>query len=185
MTTVVVANNRVVTDSLACIGHTKTNYDAVKAMVVGEYIIAGAGRMTSIYKFFDWFQDKLSHEEALQKYPYLNVIFPADLVEQDFTGVVLLADGGVLIYEGGSAALESTQPVTIGSGGEFALAALYAGAEPEEAVEIAIKMDCFSGGGIVTYEIEEPVVIPQLVKEDLNKLTKKQLIDMLTETDIE
>lgn len=180
MTTVVVSDNRVVTDSLACVGTTKVDYEAVKAMVVGDYIIAGAGRMTSIYKFFDWFQDKLSHEEALIRYPYLNVILPADLVEQDFTGVVLLSDRGVLLYEGGSAALESKQPVTIGSGGDYAMAALYAGATPEEAVEIAIKMDCFSGGDVVTYKIEEPEPTPQLEEAVLSKLTKKELINLLT-----
>ena len=41
--------------------------------------------------------------------------------------------------------------ITLGSGGDYALAAMKAGASASEAVKIASEMDLFSGGTIVNY----------------------------------
>tara|TARA_R110001592_G_C13193003_1_gene753640 strand:+ start:82709 stop:83266 length:558 start_codon:yes stop_codon:yes gene_type:complete len=185
MTTVVIAENRVVTDSLATQGDFIVSYDFVKARIVGDYIVTGAGRASSLVKFFTWVEDTLLHETLQDTHPYASVNFPEDMVENDFIGAILCPDGVVVIHEGGGAKLIKQQPVILGSGDYFATAALDAGATPERAVEIATLRDVFSGGEVVTYQIEETAPIPPLVKEDLNKLTKKQLIDMLTETGIE
>lgn len=48
-----------------------------------------------------------------------------------------------------------TVPNAMGSGGCYALGALYAGATPAEAVEIAKKLDVFSGGDIQFVDIPQ------------------------------
>lgn len=45
-------------------------------------------------------------------------------------------------------------PFAMGSGGEYALGAMYAGAPPVEAVEIACKLSVHCGGEITVFDIE-------------------------------
>lgn len=45
-------------------------------------------------------------------------------------------------------------PFALGSGGMFAEGAMHAGASPERAVEIAIKLDTLSGGPVQVFDIE-------------------------------
>ena len=64
----------------------------------------------------------------------------------------------------------------VGSGADFALAALDAGATPEEAMEVAKLRDAFSGGETFIEEIEEQL---ELTAEDILNFSKEQLISML------
>jgi len=69
-------------------------------------------------------------------------------VEDQFGCIVLTPEGQVLTYdEHGRSFLESA-PYAGGSGGRFALAAMDLGCSPEEAVQLAIKRDLFSGGKV-------------------------------------
>jgi ATP-dependent protease HslVU (ClpYQ) peptidase subunit len=158
-----------------------SGYDFVKARIIGDYIATGAGRASSLVKFFDWVEDVLLHENVCQQNPNVSVNFPENLTENDFTGALLCADGTVIVYEGGGATLQMSQPLSLGSGADYATAAMDAGASPERAVEVAILRDVYSGGDVVTYEIDTHVEdTPTIDKESLKKYTKQQLIDMLT-----
>jgi ATP-dependent protease HslVU (ClpYQ) peptidase subunit len=46
-----------------------------------------------------------------------------------------------------------SEPWAVGSGGDFAMGAMYVGASAEEAVAVAIELDPMSGGEIETVEI--------------------------------
>lgn len=56
-------------------------------------------------------------------------------------------------HDGSIIELRDQEPVAIGSGGDFALGALAAGATLEEAVNVAVAFDVFSGGDVVTLSV--------------------------------
>lgn len=72
-------------------------------------------------------------------------------IESDkFAGLILNRDGVVLWVDHKGREIETPAPCAIGSGQDYALGAMEAGASPAEAVEIACRRDVYSGGEIIT-----------------------------------
>jgi len=69
-------------------------------------------------------------------------------VEDQFGCIVLMPDGTILTYDEHGRSFVEQAPYAAGSGGRFALAAMDLGCSPEEAVQLAIKRDVWSGGEI-------------------------------------
>lgn len=69
-------------------------------------------------------------------------------IEDQFGCIVLMPDGSILTYDEHGRSFPEKAPYAGGSGGRFALAAMDLGLSPEEAVQLAIKRDLFSGGVI-------------------------------------
>lgn len=67
-----------------------------------------------------------------------------------YTLLHLCTDGSVITYDDELVPLPTPAPAAVGSGGAFAMGALYNGASPEEAVRIAKKLDVHSGGRVHT-----------------------------------
>ena len=71
-------------------------------------------------------------------------------VGDEWSALVLNTDGTVDYYDEGFIPVRYLLPAAIGSGREIALGAMYAGATPTQAVEIAAKVDTCTGGPITS-----------------------------------
>ena len=69
------------------------------------------------------------------------------------TALLVESDGSLWFYEKG-VWMVVKEYYSIGSGSDYALAAMDAGLSAKEAVRLAIKRDCFSGGRIQTLELK-------------------------------
>ncbi|QOI67993.1 hypothetical protein vecB_055 [Escherichia phage VEcB] len=120
--------------------------------------------------------DKLAAQETI---PGLVIQSDPDKEDEEFVALVVHPDGKIYMHEGNNPT--RAYPLTedyyaVGSGADFALAALDAGATPEEAMEVAKLRDAFSGGETFIEEIEEQL---ELTAEDILNFSKEQLISML------
>jgi hypothetical protein len=68
--------------------------------------------------------------------------------EGDFHALVVNKDGKCLLYEGPNDSTEVIGPVAIGSGKTAAVAAMMLGVSATKAIEIAGRLDIFTGGPI-------------------------------------
>jgi ATP-dependent protease HslVU (ClpYQ) peptidase subunit len=74
-------------------------------------------------------------------------------IKEEFAALVLNKNGDVEYYDRLLVPLELSLPTAIGSGADFALAAMDAGASPAQAVEIAARRDPYTGGTITVEAI--------------------------------
>lgn len=176
MTTIVVTDNMVYADGQSTAGRI-TDYDVKKIVNLGGAIVAGAGRYSHVVKFHKWVEDTLLAAQAKEDYPHVNISMPENMVDEDFLGVVLYGDGTCVQFEGCADYYEVSQPVTIGSGADYAAGALAVGADGYSAVEAAIQLDPFSGGTIQVEGFEEEQ--DPLTLEEAKGKTKEELITFL------
>ena len=80
--------------------------------------------------------------------------FP-NIRSNSFEALVLNPDGDCYIYDGSGGSSKISTPQAIGSGGAAALVAMSCGKSPKEAVEIACRYDCFSGGEITSIALQD------------------------------
>jgi ATP-dependent protease HslVU (ClpYQ) peptidase subunit len=73
-------------------------------------------------------------------------------MEECFEALVLMTDGSCRSYDHKGRSIPEELPTAIGSGRDFALAAMDLGASPAEAVEAAAKRDTITGGKITNIE---------------------------------
>lgn len=78
---------------------------------------------------------------------------PEGKAEDDFAALVLRTDGVIEYISGHCISTIVPPPVAVGSGMDFAIGAMEAGASPQEAVEIACKRDPGSGGKITVCKL--------------------------------
>lgn len=69
---------------------------------------------------------------------------------EKLTALRLMPDGKLIYFTEKCQPIEIDAPCAVGSGGEFAMGAMDAGATPQEAVEIASDRDPHTGG-VITY----------------------------------
>lgn len=179
MTTIAVKDGVMVGDGRCSLGSTVIKDDMVKVFWINNHLMGGAGRARSISTFAQWLQKHTDYAIVNQEVGDLVDLIPPVLEDDDeFTALVLTPDKQVLMYDG-NIALNLGQDVSasIGSGSVFALAAMDAGASAEEAVNIAMKRDVYSGGEITIVQLEQE---PQpLTREVAQELSKEELIEML------
>ena len=181
MTTIIATKDSILSDGKVTVGARVDQLNFCKVRNIGNYLIGGAGRASSITKFFDWFATKV-HAEDLQSMSDILVIdIPQDERDEEFTALIVTPDGRILIHEGNDVTrvLECAGDYySIGSGSDYALAALDAGATPEAAMEVAKYRDCYSGGETFKVEFEEQIFIPK-TREEASELTREQLLDIV------
>ncbi len=71
------------------------------------------------------------------------------LPESEIEALVLHPDGKVFHHNGTDDPIEQEVPIAVGSGCDFALGAMLAGASPGKAIEIASMRDVYTGGAII------------------------------------
>lgn len=68
--------------------------------------------------------------------------------KENFEALILYPDGSVFWFDEDRELVPAMIPCAIGSGGEFAIGAMEAGASPKQAVEVSIKRDTRTGGEV-------------------------------------
>ena len=174
MTTILVKDNVMYGDGQMT-GSYISDYNTKKIKNYGCAIVGGAGRWSSVVKFHDWVYDKLISEEAQNSYPDTRVMLPKDMVEDDFQGLVLYADGTLFEFEGGNNTFEVSQPRAIGSGSPYAIACALNGIDGVKCIETAIHLDVYTGGEIQIESFPEEKVIKS--KTQLSRMTKEQILE--------
>lgn len=179
ITTIIYANRKILSDGQMSFGDRVDSLSVKKVRKINGCLVAGAGRLASIYLFFDWFQNWSDAQVVQSESPHVQVLVPEGIDDEDFTGLVIFPDETIFLYEGGkkSYQLSDVSYYAIGSGADFALAALDAGATPEEALAVAIKRDCFSGGDTFVEELDEEE--EELTREKAESMDKEDLLDFI------
>lgn len=141
MTTIATDGRSMVCDGRSCVGDTIACNNAVKITRLKDGSLLGlSGRASVQPKLAAW----LNNEGA----------FPKDC--GDWSALHLLP-GEVRFYN--QDASEGYNPLdlpaAVGSGREFAIGAMLAGASAQKAVHIATQADPFSGGKITTVHLEQ------------------------------
>lgn len=114
------------------------HFKSKKIFQIDGKLIGIAGTMTHALKFVEW----VTHGTPM------NFVYDKEACSFD----ALVMDGGFLIhYDNELAPIVVDEPYyAIGSGAEYALGAMDAGASPQRAVELAILRDECSGPPVVT-----------------------------------
>lgn len=106
-----------------------------------EAIVGGSGSASSIYAFFDWCASGMEYED-----------YPAEHAgEAQF---IMVTKKSVLCYENYPRPIEVGFPYSIGSGGQYAMGAMLAGAKATESVKIASKLDPYTNSKVYTLLLE-------------------------------
>lgn len=158
MTTILVTkDNDMLADSIITSGCFIIQYDVHKIESINGSLVGVAGSWDSCMAFKEWYENLCEAKEAIKTYPGLNIKPPKIKGEedQDFQALVLSPDGTLMLFEDNNVPYEVEKPYAIGSGGEYAICAMDAGADGMEAITIAIKRDIFSGGDIYSANIED------------------------------
>ena len=150
MTTIAVDTNGVIAaDSRATRNHEIASWQARKIEVVRHasggciYALSGEDAMTK--PAIKWHQDGAEPAKVPKGDP-----------DTSWTLLVIEKDGLIFIYGDKSPyPLEVRAPYTMGSGRDFAMGAMLAGASAKEAVEIACSRDVWSGLPIQVVVIAE------------------------------
>lgn len=109
----------------------------------GTAVVGLAGDSFVAAELFDWFVRIGAEPEK----------FPASARTGDGT-MVVFSSRGVLIYSAGPAPVMIEDPVfAIGSGRDYAMAAMHLGKTAAEAVEVACLFDQDCGNGVDTLEL--------------------------------
>lgn len=179
MTTIIATKNKILSDGKVTVGSRVDQYNFKKVRQIGGYLVGGAGRLSSILTFFSWFEQNLQCQAAQEAIPGLMIQSDPDKEDEEFVALVVHPDGRIFIHEGNNPARSmpiEAEYYAVGSGADFALAALDGGASPEQAMEVAKMRDAFSGGETFVEEQEQPVDISD---EELRNYTKAQLLNLL------
>lgn len=177
MTTILITDNKVYSDSMSSVGNFTENYNTKKVFNLGDAIVAGAGRYSDILKFVDWIAKNLDYQDIKNNYPDSNVHMEDGFVSDSFLGLVLYKDGCVNLFEGCDHVIyDIEQPVAIGSGSQYARAAYHASGDAIKAMTTAIFFDTHSGGDIVCESLEEERV---LTREDLEDKSKEEILNTI------
>jgi hypothetical protein len=108
-----------------------------------EWLVASAGCAEAGQFFEYWFYEYLKSEgkEASD-----DVLYPKD---GDFAAFTLRSDGNLFLYLNRGCGIPIYERfAALGSGGDYALGALYAGSSINAAIRISCKLDAGSGKGI-------------------------------------
>lgn len=105
-------------------------------------VLAGAGSYQAIMQV-------KTHLES-------NDLFDAELIPEvevgEFSALLILETGEAYVLEHKLIPMPCECPVAIGSGTDFAMAAMTMGKAAPASVEVACTLDCFSGGTIRTFD---------------------------------
>ncbi len=179
MTTIAYKDRVLASDGQVSWGDRIDSYNLKKVRKINGCLVGGAGRLASVLQFFDWFQEWSDAQQVQGDAPHVKVFVPEGINDEDFIGLVIFADEIAFMYEGGkkSYQLEVNGYFAIGSGSDYALAAMDSGASAEEAVAVAIKRDVYTGGEIFTEELDpEP---QELTREMAKEMDKEDLIKLI------
>lgn len=149
MTTIIVTKDRILSDGLISVGNRVDTTSFKKVRKIGGYLVGGAGRLSSILKFFAWMEQVVRLEGVQGSPPETEIQSDPEKEDDEFTAVVVHPNGEIYLHEGNFPSRAyplHCEYYAIGSGSDYALAALDAGVSPEAAMDVAKYRDTHSGG---------------------------------------
>lgn len=177
MTTITYRAGVMCSDSQATRGDFIDNKSTTKIYEVGGSLIGISGNAISAKKFVDWFAEMMEHSTAQEAFPYVKVTLPEKMVEEDFHALVVYPDQTAYEFFGCDNVMECAEDyAAVGSGMLYALCAMDAGATAEEAVNVAIKRDVFSGGDVQVFNLEPE---EELSEEDIRSMSHEDLLKLV------
>lgn len=146
MTTIAILGRTVAADTATTFGCGMSRLDSPKIVAHHGCIAGAAGSATYCGAFLRWF-------EAGEK----SDCEPEAKSEGDGpdTGVILRPDGSIDIYQPGGWYRARPPYYALGSGGSFAMGAMYMGASAYNAVRAGIEHDPWTGGEITVLTLPE------------------------------
>ncbi len=142
MTTIATDGRTIAGDTLITFGDERSQIPHTKIVVRNGYVVGFAGVAAFMEDAVAWFVGSRRPDECP--------------VPTEGTWALVAVDREGRIYYVTSVvqrALMVAAPFAIGSGGEFALGAMFAGAPARAAVEIAAKLNIYTGGSISEIDI--------------------------------
>ncbi|CAH9014232.1 putative nucleophile aminohydrolase [Vibrio phage 501E54-1] len=179
MTTIAYRDKTMCSDSQATRGDFIDNLNTKKVFEVGEGILIGiSGSALDALEFVEWFKDTLEANLVQEQNPYVSILPPEKLVNENFHCLVAYPDDTVYEFFGCEKVRECAEPyAAVGSGMFYAMCAMDAGASAEEAINVAIKRDVFSGGEVQVFKCEEA---PEPIsEEDIKAMSKEELLKLI------
>lgn len=138
MTTIAWDGKELAADKLACYGNCR--YTVTKVFRVGNCLVGGAGDFSFVLAMVEWVKGGRDPS-----------VFPPSQRDKDDWAATLVIepDGSASLYERTPQPIRWEQPFgAIGSGKEYALAAMHLGKTAAEAVAVANELDPCSGNGV-------------------------------------
>lgn len=147
MTTIAWDGQTLAADKRVVFGcHTAT---VTKIFRVGDFLVALAGRADMMGEFVHWI------ENGCQREAYPRRVGPTG--DSEFQALVIKPDGKVLRYESTPFPFEIEDTChALGSGRDYAIAAMACGKSAREAIEIAARFDENTGNGLDAFDFEAP-----------------------------
>lgn len=125
--------------------HDTKHATCTKVFKVRGHLIAVAGSYDIAIEMIEWFSDGCDPD-----------FFPEKQKTEPATMMVITPDREIHKYERSHLPLKfENEKEAIGSGREFALAAMACGCDSAEAVRVASMFDCYTGNGVDTVSFDE------------------------------
>lgn len=139
MTSIAYKDGELAADTLCVNGHTRTGYTRKIGRGPTGELVGSSGTTTFSRRFVEWIESGRQGDCPT----------PIDDNEgvREF-GFVVLTDGTIEQHEPEGVTFLKADMFGCGSGRQVVLGAMAAGASAYKAVEIAIALDCYSGGEI-------------------------------------
>lgn len=138
MTTVATDGKSISSDS-RIVGDYIDQIGSPKIFRVGEQLIGVCGSYTECLIYIDWLKAG-QRETDRPKFSEFEAIH--------------VSRNGVYWIDKDLQPIKASPKTAIGSGGRYAMAAMLAGADTKKAVQIAAKLDPYTGGKIVTMRLK-------------------------------
>lgn len=136
MTTIAYDGKTMCADTLMTCNGTRIGYVS-KMERVPDGVVGYAGTVSDCQLVIEWMRGGMKKKDR----PELSSTADVGIIYVKNTGEVFLVDEGLMPYP-------TCVPCAEGSGADFALAAMHLGKTSKQAVKLAIKLDCYSGGAI-------------------------------------
>ena len=140
MTTIAYRDGVLAADSLVTLGSTKAHGSYQKIKRIGDCLVGTAGSVADCQAFVHWLQAGDDDKPPPKGEYSALIIGPNGQVRELECGNIMPRPRGAKFF-------------ALGSGGPFALAAMYAGATATEAVKIAAKIDTNTGLPVKTLKL--------------------------------
>lgn len=152
MTTVAWKDGIVAADTMG--DHNGLKMPTTKILVAKAFVLGGAGGAHDFYGYFDAMKDS-SLKEVLENG------YPVEDQDEDIPAMILVSrsDPSKAWFLAATAWLPIVRPYhAIGSGRDFAIAAMHLGKSAVEAVDIAMQFDVYTGGRVERVDAEHGLV---------------------------
>ena len=150
MTTIVATREFMISDSRVSIAEKGFAYPAMKIVKANGMLMGASGEGSDCTRFLEWGRKGFKEKDVPKwKTPQYS--------EDEIVGLIVKEDGiYIFTHSGPEAERIEADSWAIGSGGKVARAAILMGALPQEAVEIACRVDeVYSGLPIHTLKLRD------------------------------